>query len=197
MRFFRFPTAMVRPLSSLAKFSFVISNIPFPQFSSPPTTIAAQNAIAVLRVDDVDRKIIARTPYPAELKRRVYSPIGLRGAVSINRRNLHLLREDDCGGSVGHDAPNPVRRGKSRPVASAQLVGALLVLHLRLKSPSTINWRQLRWSYCSRDDALRRFDFLCVTCGTDHSRKTGAMAVFAPSAIRIWTTQFRDDECAA
>src|SRR6516164_9248529 len=36
MRFFRFPTAMVRPLSSLAKFSFVISNIPFPQFSSPP-----------------------------------------------------------------------------------------------------------------------------------------------------------------
>ena len=27
---------MVRPLSNLAKFSFVISNIPFPQFSSPP-----------------------------------------------------------------------------------------------------------------------------------------------------------------
>jgi hypothetical protein len=36
MRFFRFPTAMVRPLSSLAKFSFVISNIPFPQLSSCP-----------------------------------------------------------------------------------------------------------------------------------------------------------------
>src|SRR6266571_8617763 len=30
MRFFRFPTAMVRPLSSLATFSFVISNMPFP-----------------------------------------------------------------------------------------------------------------------------------------------------------------------
>jgi hypothetical protein len=30
MRFFRFPTAMVRPLSSLAKFSFVISKTPFP-----------------------------------------------------------------------------------------------------------------------------------------------------------------------
>src|SRR2546425_5804580 len=30
MRFFRFPTAMVRPLSSLAKFSFVISTTPFP-----------------------------------------------------------------------------------------------------------------------------------------------------------------------
>src|SRR5712691_610907 len=30
MRFLRFPTAMVRPLSSLAKFSFVISNTPFP-----------------------------------------------------------------------------------------------------------------------------------------------------------------------
>src|SRR6516164_3943105 len=40
MRFFRFPTAMVRPLSSLAKFSFVISNMPFPQFSSPPLTTA-------------------------------------------------------------------------------------------------------------------------------------------------------------
>src|SRR5262249_3892659 len=36
MRFFLFPTAMVRPSSSLAKFSVVISNIPFPQFSSPP-----------------------------------------------------------------------------------------------------------------------------------------------------------------
>src|SRR5262245_49683453 len=32
MRFFRFPTAMVRPLSSLAKFSFVISNIPLAMF---------------------------------------------------------------------------------------------------------------------------------------------------------------------
>src|SRR6266568_3780300 len=31
MRFFRFPTAMVRPLSSLAKFSFVISSTPFPR----------------------------------------------------------------------------------------------------------------------------------------------------------------------
>src|SRR2546428_312134 len=31
MRFFRFPTAMVRPLSSLAKFSFVISSAPFPR----------------------------------------------------------------------------------------------------------------------------------------------------------------------
>ena len=31
MRFFRFPTAMVRPLSSLAKFSFVSSNTPFPR----------------------------------------------------------------------------------------------------------------------------------------------------------------------
>ena len=30
MRFFRFPTAMVRPLNSLAKFLFVISNTPFP-----------------------------------------------------------------------------------------------------------------------------------------------------------------------
>src|SRR6266566_9038140 len=29
MRFFRFPTAMVRPLRSLATFSFVISNMPF------------------------------------------------------------------------------------------------------------------------------------------------------------------------
>src|SRR6266576_3869876 len=28
MRFFRFPTAMVRPLSSLVRFSFVISNMP-------------------------------------------------------------------------------------------------------------------------------------------------------------------------
>ena len=31
MRFLRFPTAMVRPLSSLAKFSFVISSAPFPR----------------------------------------------------------------------------------------------------------------------------------------------------------------------
>jgi hypothetical protein len=30
MRSFRFPTAMVRPLSSLAKFSFVISSTTFP-----------------------------------------------------------------------------------------------------------------------------------------------------------------------
>src|ERR1700737_1798526 len=37
MRFFRFPTAMVRPLSSLAKFSFVISNMPFPSQTTSST----------------------------------------------------------------------------------------------------------------------------------------------------------------
>src|SRR5262249_17655353 len=46
MRFFRFPTAMVRPSSSLAKFSLVILSIPFPQFSSPPLQQLAPAALA-------------------------------------------------------------------------------------------------------------------------------------------------------
>src|SRR5215471_8966136 len=36
MRFLRLPTAIVRPLSSLAKFSFVISNIRLPPGSGTP-----------------------------------------------------------------------------------------------------------------------------------------------------------------
>jgi hypothetical protein len=57
------------------------------------------------------------------------------GAVAINRHNLDVLCDDDCGGvgSLVMTRPNPVRRGKSRPVASARRVGALLILRLRLK----------------------------------------------------------------
>jgi hypothetical protein len=71
-----------------------------------------------------------------------YRPIGLPSAVSINGRNLDLLCEDDCGawGQLVMTRLTPVRRGMSRPAASPRRVSALLILHLRLKSPSTINW---------------------------------------------------------
>src|SRR6266849_7752333 len=56
MRFLRFPTAMVRPLSSLAKFSFVISNMPFPPEEA--ANLPFPYAVTALRNDDM--KFIAQ-----------------------------------------------------------------------------------------------------------------------------------------
>src|SRR5215472_3280434 len=59
MRFLLLPTAIVRPLSSLAKFSFVISNIRFPPgsggrgrtpaLSQPNTRVSLNKIVLILR----------------------------------------------------------------------------------------------------------------------------------------------------
>src|SRR6266404_739580 len=80
MRFFRFPTAMVRPLSILARFSFVISNIPsLSSVSARCTTVCSRRFSSVG---------IAAVAVPSRV---------------ISRRILHCHYVEKWRAATGHD----------------------------------------------------------------------------------------------